>query len=435
MLQETFKEIILDFHSETRPKLVPRTNSIPTIDNMSIAITGVRRCGKTYRTFQYIDSLIAQGISIKNICRVQFNDYRLRGLTLKELGEIEKGYYSLFPSKARGEIVYFVFDEIHRIEGWEDFILHLIDSPNRKVLITGSTSKLLTGEIASALRGKNFSVVQFPFSFGEFLTFHNAERDTASSTGKNTLRHLFQKFLIQGGFPGLLTLPEKLQIPLLQNYTETMVLRDIIEAHPHDNISINTFSDFYQALISRVGCPMTVHKVAENLKTKGLKFSNETLYKYLAYLKEAFLLYTVDFFSPSEKIRNANYKKVYSIDWALAQAIAPGSGIDITRRFENLVFIELLRQGYHVSYYRTKEGYEIDFVVRDATNEGGAISLIQVCYDLSDTEVRERELRALCKAARYLGSNRNIVITLDQEEHLMNGELAIEIIPAWKFCS
>ena len=189
---------------------------------MSIAITGVRRAGKTYRTYQYIYTLLKKGILMENICRIQFNDYRLRSLSLKELSAIEIAYFSLYPAKQTAETIYYIFDEIHRIEGWEDYILHLLDKPRNKVVITGSTSKLLTGDIASALRGKNFSVVQYPFSFSEFLRYYKVKSDTVSSNGKAYLRSMIAKYLKQGGFPGLLSLPDKMHIPLLQNYTETM---------------------------------------------------------------------------------------------------------------------------------------------------------------------------------------------------------------------
>ena len=235
--------------------------------------------------------------------------------------------------------------------------------------------KRIEPETASALRGKNFSVVQYPFGFDEFLDFHDIEMDIVSSGGKAHLRAMFDRYFQQGGFPGLLALPQQMHVPLLQNYTETMLLRNIIEAHPKDNINITTFTDFYQALISRIACPMTVNKIAGTMKARGLRFSNETLYRYLSYLKEAFILYTVEFYSPSERIRAANYRKVYSIYWALAEAIAPDTGIDVTRKFENMIFLELLRRGYRISYLRTKEGFEIDFVVVERDSAEGRPTL------------------------------------------------------------
>ncbi len=156
MNSEIFKEIIRNFQLEPIPEYTTRTLDIHEIENMSIAITGVRRAGKTYRTYQYIDSLLEIGIFMENICRIQFNDYRLRSVSLQVLSDIEVAHFSLYPEKKASENIYYIFDEIHRIEGWEDYILHLIDTPGNKVVITGSSSKLLTGDIASALRGKNF---------------------------------------------------------------------------------------------------------------------------------------------------------------------------------------------------------------------------------------------------------------------------------------
>ena len=126
----SIQTLIADSQAAQIPGLTKRDLAVTPIANMSFAIVGARRCGKTFRTYQYMQELFEKGVPRNNICRVQFNDHRLRKLTAEELGIIDQAYFSLFPEKRGSEDVYFIFDEIHRIEGWEDYILYLLEQPN-----------------------------------------------------------------------------------------------------------------------------------------------------------------------------------------------------------------------------------------------------------------------------------------------------------------
>jgi predicted AAA+ superfamily ATPase len=429
----TFQRMITDFHTRPLPSLTTRDAPVSFVRDMSLAIVGARRCGKTYRTYQFIRQHLEQGGRLENICRVQFNDHRLSGLTRADLSSIDEAYYSLYPEKRGREAVVFVFDEIHRIDGWEDYILHLLDEPTQRVLITGSTSRLLRGEIASALRGKNLPVALYPFSFREFLRHYGVAPDAVSSRGQGHLRKLMRRYLQQGGFPGLLDAEERLQVELLQTYWDTMVLRDVIEAHPDANIPIAVFSHFAQALVARTACPFTVRAIVSGMREAGLSFTAETIYSYLHFLEEAFMVFTVPIFSPSEKVRQRNYHKVYTIDWALAQAVAPADGVDVTRQLENMVYLELRRRGWEVSYYRTRQGWEIDFVAVRKARHAPRRLLCQVAYTVKGKDARERELRGLAEAARYLRAERVVVVTFNDEETVDLDGVRVEIVPVWKW--
>jgi len=428
-----FQKIISDFHARKLPLLTNRESVVRFVRDMSLTIVGARRTGKTYRSYQFISEFLAQGGQFTNICRVQFNDHRLSGIKLQDLSSIEDAYYSLFPEKQGQEMVYFVFDEIHRVEGWEDFILHLLDDPLHRVMITGSTSRLLSGDIASALRGKNLAFIQYPFSFSEFITHYKIAPDVISSRGQNQLRKVFQRYFQQGGFPGLLDAEVDFQVDILQTYWDTMVLRDIIEAHPESNISIAVFSYFAQALVVRNACPFTVRSLSESMRTAGLSFSTETVYDYLRFLEEAFMIFSVPVYSASEKVRQRNYSKVYVIDWALAQAIAPGEGIDATRQLENMVYIELRRRGYDVSYFRTRQGYEIDFIAIKKNDKRMKPLIYQVSWSIKKEEVRERELRGIPETATFLNTEQATVLTFDEEETIMSNNIRIDVLPVWKW--
>jgi uncharacterized protein len=422
---EIFQRIITDNQIKDEETLTERDLEIEFIPNVAIGIVGTRRSGKTYRTFQS-----EYETDRKNVCRIHFNDHRIINITSDKLSLIDDAYYGLYPGKRNKETVLFIFDEIHRIKGWEDYILYLIESKKHRVLITGSTATLQRGEYSSALRGKFFPFELTPFSFREFLRHYKIEEDSTSSKGIGFLRRYFKIYLDQGGMPGLFNISEKLHGDMLRSYWDTMILRDIAEAHNEDNINLTLLRAFADSLISRIACPMTVNKIAGNLKDAGFSFSNETLYKYLSYLSDAFMIYAVEIYSRSEKIRLRNYRKIYCADWGLANAVCYGEGIDETRSLENIIFLELHRRKSEINYYRTKEGYEVDFVV----SKGKKIqSLIQVCFNLNDEEVKKREFRALIKSAEYLKVKDLTVITFNDEGSEEINGCKINIIPAWKW--
>jgi predicted AAA+ superfamily ATPase len=212
-----------------------------------------------------------------------------------------------------------------------------------------------------------------------------------------------------------------------------MVLRDVIEAHPESNISIAVFSGFTQALLARTACPFTVRGIAGGLREAGLSFTAETVYGYLRFLEEAFMVFAVPIFSASVKVRNRNYQKVYAIDWALADAVAPGEGVDATRQLENMVYLELRRRGWDVSYFRTRQGWEIDFVAVRKAGKRNQRMILQVAYGIQGAEARERELRGLPETARHLRADRVIVVTFNDEESLDLAGTRVQVVPAWRW--
>ncbi len=168
MDRKTCQQIIIDYQNKQKPKLTQRDIRLNFIPNMALGIVGVRRGGKTFRTHQLVAEIEQDRIG-ENICRIQFNDHRLARIPATDLHMIDEAYYALFPNKRSEEEVLFIFDEIHRIKGWEDYVLYLLESEFHKVVITGSTASLVKGNFDSQLRGKVFSQELYPFSFREYL--------------------------------------------------------------------------------------------------------------------------------------------------------------------------------------------------------------------------------------------------------------------------
>jgi predicted AAA+ superfamily ATPase len=273
--------------------------------------------------------------------------------------------------------------------------------------------------------------VMYPFSFSEFIRYYEIEPDYVSGSGKSFLISALNRYLEQGGFPGLLDIPEEHHKELLRTYWDTMLLRDIIEAHPTENINSLLLRQFACALASRNSCAMTISKLAGNLSEMGFQFSNETLYRYLSHLNEAYIFDAVEFYSSSEKVRNRNYRKVYCVDWALAASVVFGDHQRKSRYFENMVYLELKRRKKEIRYYRTRDGYEVDFVVSDGSSQN--IELIQVSYSMTDEDVRLREIRAIERSAGYLKVKKATIVTFNESDEIKLPDITIQVVPAWRW--
>ncbi len=430
-MNEHIKKIILDFHTSKLKILTTRSYDVTFVKDMSFSITGPRRCGKSYRTYQFINEYISKGNKKNDICYIQFNDNKLKSINSEDLNIIDEAYFSLYPNKQNKTEVVFIFDEIHRIDGWEDYILYLLHK-SYKVIITGSTSKLLQGKIAPSLRGKIFNRELLPFSFTEFARHYNVKTKKLRLKDEVYIKNLYDKYLEQGGLPGLLDIPKWKHIETFNNYWDTMLLRDVVEAQSGTKIDIMQLELFAQYLIDRVSCPMTVRKIIDNMRSNGISISQEKGYKYLSFLEEAYLIFKISFYSQSEKIRNRNHDKIYVVDWNLANCIS-SICIDITRIFEDLIFIELRRRGLKISYYKTREGYEIDFVTQDKYGKQQP-DLYQVSYELSSEEVLEREIRSIVKSYKFLNAKSATIITHSENKVIkIDDEITINVIPAWKW--
>ena len=162
------EEIIVEFHKLGLPEIRERELTLPTNLNKAITVFGLRRVGKTYLLYQTIRGLIENGVRLKEIFYINFEDNRLEGITAKELSKVVELYRKHNPDT---KIMYFFFDEIQNVQGWEKFVRRLLERRDVRIFITGSSSKLLSKEIATTLRGRSLSFNLFPLSFREYLSF------------------------------------------------------------------------------------------------------------------------------------------------------------------------------------------------------------------------------------------------------------------------
>jgi predicted AAA+ superfamily ATPase len=169
-MKTLFKRLITDFHeSPPKQQIIPRDYAIPLNSRKIISLIGVRRSGKTFLLYALIQQL-RQQIDPRNIVYINFEDDRLYPLTLKDLDDLIEAYFELYPDN-REDKLYFFLDEIQNVPDWERFVRRIYDTLNLQIFVTGSSSKLLSFEIATSLRGRTLSFEIFPFSFKEYLAY------------------------------------------------------------------------------------------------------------------------------------------------------------------------------------------------------------------------------------------------------------------------
>ncbi len=432
MIEQELQRKFEDFRELGIPSLVPRAGRIHQVDRMVSTVIGARRSGKSFRVLQFAEEMIGEGLlpSLDHVCSVDFDNPILANLSATDLPLIQKTFLKLNSSFTLKTPLLFIFDEIHRIEGWEDYVIDLSRNVHWKVVVTGSSSKLLKDDIATSLRGKSVTSPVYPLSFAEYLRFQNFREKPASTKGQAVIRSLFDDYLKWGGYPALPKTAEFSRVTLLREYFDTMIMKDIVERY---NVSKpRQCMHLYNYLLSNMGRPYTLKSAYEFLKQSGYATSRDAVRDYVAWAEDAWLLFTVPIFSQSQKEQERNYRKIYCIDWALAihnSMVWDGS---YSRALENMVFIQLRRMFPQVRYYLTRsKRQEIDFLVSD--DRGSPVMAVQACISIAHQDTLKRECEPLVAAAKYFGITDNLIVTLDEETCIEVDGIFIHAIPAWKW--
>jgi predicted AAA+ superfamily ATPase len=423
------KSIILDFNDLELPTGVPRHLKIRTIPNKASVCIGVRRSGKSTYLFQIIKNLTDQGVPRENILYLNFFDDRLHGLQQSGLETVSEAYYSLYPEKKNTETVYCFFDEIQMINGWESFVERLMRTEKCVIYLTGSSARMLSKEIATQMRGRALSWELFPFSFSEFLDSKEIEWTGNLSTKKRLIiQKAFEEYWHTGGFPEVAGIDRQLRIKIHQEYFHAVLFRDLIERH---NISHpRALLDLAYRLIDNTGSLYSVNSLTGYLKSLGHKAPKSAISEYLAWLEDAYFLFTVKIFDASLARSNTNPKKIYCVDHALVTSITSGILVNSGHRLENLVFTALRRLTPEIWYCKTKSGKEVDFIVQ---LPGRTRILVQVCESMANSKTVTRETGALTEAMAEYGIKNATIVTRTEENQLNTDSGTIEVVPIWKF--
>jgi predicted AAA+ superfamily ATPase len=394
------------------------------------SIIGMRRTGKTYAAYQRMLELVNGGIPIERIVYINFDDERLRLVTVDDLHFVGEAHAAMYPKAAQEKCWYFL-DELQNVDGWEMYARRLLDSPLVQLCITGSSSKLLSSEVATQLRGRSLDMEVFPLSFSEFLEFNGIVKHIPqlpfSSRTAGVLRNAMSRYLEEGGFPDVQGENLRIRNKLLQEYVNAVVLRDVIERHEISSVQALRYTLDY--VIHNYARKVSTRAISGALKAMGMPDNREYISDYLRYFADAYLIYPVSIRTDSVAVRRTNPDKYYMVDTGLVRAMTPKNDAEKGWLLENLVFMQLRRGNNKIEYYINKKGGEVDFLVTDLDTK--ARRLIQVAWNMEKEVTKDRELAAIRLAKDEIKVKDCSIVTWDTECVL---EDDINLVPVWKFC-
>lgn len=375
-------------------------------------VIGVRRSGKSTLCHKVLlEHRVKYGYA-------NFDDDRLANLKVEDLNTILSCIYQIYGT----DIQYIFLDEVQDVEGWHLFVNRLLRT-NLHVVVTGSNAKLLSGELATHLTGRYNEIHLFPFSFQEYCAFHHIDMDGITTKAEAEKKRAFMDYIMVGGFPEIQNLRNKRGY--VQSLLEAIVTKDIQQRFNIRNT--DALRKIANHLINNACMEVNYDDIAQLL---GI--TDQTVKKYVDYLRQAFLvqLLTKHSFKSKERIRNA---KAYIIDPGLQNNRDNSFAAEnIGWRLENVVYIELLRRCANdfldIYYYKaTPRSKEVDFVV---CNQNKAVELIQVAYDIDKEKTFDRETSSLLKASVALNCDKLTLIAFSETREIEIGDRHIQIYSA-----
>lgn len=421
MDKNIIKNIIIEKQEELPNYQLTRRN-IPFGKNANYVLVGLRRAGKSYLLYQDIQTLIADNEAAQeDILYINFEDERLLGINAEQLGIIIDSYSELYP----GNKPFVYLDEIQIVEGWEKFARRLADSKYR-VMITGSNAKMLGKEIATTLGGRYVPREVFPFSFEEYLAYHQIRLEKNwefSQKKKAVVSNLFDNYFYEGGIAETFSQTDKREY--LSSLYQKILIGDIVA---RNNIrSPRIFRFLAKKIADSVMQPSSLNRLQHMIKSTGDSISLPVLKDYLEYMQEAYLFFPIPNLA-SPMTEQATIQKRYIADNGILNLfLFQGE----TKLLENIVAIELNRRYRNTEeetrlYYYNKN-CEIDFCVPSEK------MAIQVSYSMTDEFTYEREIGGLKKFLRAFPDYSGLVITRSDETEITVDGKSISVVPVWKW--
>ncbi len=415
MDKNVIKQIILN-QQDFIGRIKLQSRNVCFEENANYVLVGIRRAGKSYMLYQHIQHLVANGHSIEEMLFINFEDERISDIRKENLYLILEAYRELF---AFQPIIF--LDEIQNVEGWEHFARRLADEKYR-VFITGSNAHMLSREISSTLGGRYLTKEIRPFSFSEYLEYHNIHlpQHWELSPIRADVVRLFSDYFYYGGLSEVFDIQDKKS--WLQSLYQKILYSDIVMRKGVRNE--RSLRLLIRKLADSVMQPTAIKRLQDILQGDGTKITRDTIGSYLDYLHESYLTFGISSFTDSISQRES-VKKRYFYDNGILNLFL---FLPETKLLENLVAIKLYNKYGDDLYYYNKN-VEVDFCV---PNDG---LLIQASYRIIDEATRNREIGALQKLSKFIKPQRCIIVTYDQEEIIQSNDLdvQIEVIPAYKF--
>ena len=376
-------------------------------------ITGIRRCGKSSLLKLMIRHLRETGIQQEQIVEMNFESHDFRSMTSDEL------YYYVKERVVPGKRMYLFFDELQRIDAWEDAVNSFRVDLDCDIYITGSNAYLLSSEYSTYLSGRCVEIKMLPLSFQEFLDFHNFEvQETSSALGgtrrqvfdqsgeRYDLREMFDAYMRFGGMPGIadIGLDQEKALSLLEGIYSTVVVRDILEREKRRGQRQITDSALLRKIVlflaDNIGSSVSVSSIGNTLMNEGLLEdgkrkgtpSTHTVQAYIGALLESYFFYEIKRFDIKGKEYLRTLGKYYIADIGLRNFLLGFRNRDSGHAIENVVYFELLRRGYDVAIGKI-DNQEVDFIATTSDDK----LYIQVTESMQSEDVRKRELAPLQK--------------------------------------
>lgn len=386
-------------------EVFPRLLEVARTKRFIIPIVGPRRAGKSF----YLYDLILNKLKIADtdFVYLNFEDPELTGANFRDVLSAIDSHEELHGKKPQ----YVFLDEIQNIQDWEKAVRGLYETRAYHIFLSGSSSKLLSKEITTSLRGRTLTYSILPLSFREYLGFKKFEiKPFYSTSEENRIKNSLREYLKFGGFPDIV-FEKQIVDKFFREYLDLIIFRDIIERHKIKNIFVIKF--LVKSLLVSFSKQFSIHNVFNTLKSQGIKVSKKTLYNYSSHLEDAFFAFFLKKFSYSAKDAELSIPKVFVNDSGLVNSVILNFSEKFGRLMENSVFLELKRAqnecpSLEISYY--KNGGEVDFVVKKGLE---IVQLIQVCHDIAESKTKDRELNALVRAGTNLKCRNLLVITWD----------------------
>ena len=429
-MKTAIKAVLREFYDDGIPAdAVPRDVDYCEKLRAATVVKGMRRTGKTFVTYLKMRSLMEDGVKLGRIVHLNFEDERLKHMTVDDLHLINEVHAELHPECAKQKCWYFL-DELQAVEGWEAYARRLVDSSRIQLSLTGSSSKLLSEEIATEMRGRSIPIEVFPLSFPEFIRFNGImdeiPEDGWTERERGALRNAMTRYLECGGFPDVQNVSAGIRAGMLQGYVDALLYRDVLERHEVPSIQALKYTLDY--LFHNFSRKTSSRAIVGVLRQMGVATGRESIADYLGYFKDAYLAYPVSIRSDSLAVKRVNPDKMYLIDTGLIRAMNAKMDQERGWLLENLVFMSLRRGFNKIEYYVTKGGGEVDFLVQGNVTQKRR--LVQVTWDMSDKQTFAREMNALKDAMSETGIKDGIIVTWDDEREIDG----IRIVPAWKWC-
>lgn len=429
MRKDVIKSLFAIKQSEIPFDVIERDTKLPIDRKKIITIPGVRRCGKSTLMEIAINTLVEKGVPKEYILWLGFDDERLRSMTSEELDDVIASYMEMYPNIPIKD-VYMFFDEIQLIKDWEYFILRVYKTYCKNIYVCGSNATMLSTELSSALRGYPLEYETYPLSFNEYCRFRGISTNSYLEQDRAKLRIAFEEYNQESAFPEIvLTTSQSERLKLLHGYFDTMLLKDLVEHYKISNVSVVRY--FVKRIMTNLTKPTSINAIYKDIKSQGLKVGKDDLYLWANYICDIFMFVRISKYDRSLIKEQKSLDKYYCIDNGIRGAVLLPQSNDNGKNLENTVFMQLNRAKLpsdKISYYQSNG--ECDFVLQ---RNDAVVQLIQVTWDMSDENTREREIGGILEASTATGCTNLLIITKDEETVIVRESKQISVVPAWKW--